>query len=106
MQYIQIKDGKIMAVTDWQFPDSIPAKEEVVRNEEGQFVFKSELDETHEQAVRDKREADRLAAEEAKAAEEARVPDLEDATVDLATYIAELDARIAELEAAKEAKNG
>lgn len=102
MQYIQIKDGKIMAVADWAFPDSTPAPEEVVRNEEGQFVFKSQIDEAHEQAIRDKREADRIAAEEAKAAEEARVPDLEDATVDLANYIADLELRIAELEAAKE----
>lgn len=103
MQYIQLsQDNKIMAVADWQFPDSVPAPEEIVRNEEGQFVFKSELDEANEQAIRDKREADRIAAEEAKVAEEARVPDLEDAAVDLANYIADLELRIAELEAAKE----
>lgn len=103
MQYIQLSsDNKILAVADWQFPDSTLATEEVVRNEEGAFVFKSELDEAHEQAIRDKREADRLAAEEAQAAEAQRLPDVEDATIDLAAYIAELEGRIAQLEA----KNG
>lgn len=52
MQYVQIKDNKILAMADWQFPDSIPAKEEVVKNEEGQLVFKSELNESHEESIR------------------------------------------------------
>ena len=53
MQYITFNsDGKISAVADWQFPDSVPAKEEVVRNVDGQFVFKSELDFTHEEYVK------------------------------------------------------
>ena len=56
MQYITFNEnGKISAVADWQFPDSVPAKEEVVRNEEGQYVFKSELDLTHEEYVRTER---------------------------------------------------
>ena len=56
MQYITLdKNGKISALADWQFPDSVPAQEEVVRTEEGQFVFKSELDLTHEEYVRTER---------------------------------------------------
>ena len=59
MQYITLDaNNKITAVADWQFPGSVPAREEVVRTEEGQFVFKSALDEAHEQAIRDQRELD------------------------------------------------
>lgn len=59
MQYITLDtNSKITAVADWQFPGSIPAKEEVVHTEEGQFVFKSALDEAHEQAIREQRERD------------------------------------------------
>ena len=47
-------------------------------------------------------EEERLAIEAAKAkaaAEAQRIPDVEDATIDLAEYIAELEERIAQLEA-------
>lgn len=46
--------------------------------------------------------AERARLEAERIAEERRVPDLEDAAVDLANYIADLELRIAELEAAKE----
>ena len=49
-------------MADWQFPDSVPAKEEVVRTEEGQFVFKSELDEAHEEQVRTERKKQEVRA--------------------------------------------
>lgn len=47
--------------------------------------------------------AEREAQEAARIAEAQRVPDLEDATIDLASYIAELEERIITLETAKEA---
>lgn len=81
MQYITLSaNNQITAVADWQFPGSILAKEEVVRNEEGRLVFKSALDEAHEQAIRDQRELDAkkheilsaLAALDAKGARAAR----------------------------------
>ncbi len=55
--------------------------------------------------------SDEMLAEQArlKAAAEAeaqRVPDLEDATVELADYVVSLEERIAELEAKLEANNG
>lgn len=64
MQYITLdSNNKITAVADHKFLGSILAKEEVVRNEEGQYVFKSDLDEEHEQAIRDQRERDAMQAE-------------------------------------------
>jgi len=120
MTYVRYTpDNTIAASATWPAPGMVPAREEVVRNEEGQLVYKSDLDEAHEQAIRDQREAERIAAEEAQAAEEARVPDLEDAVaelgtvmdeetttnsdaiVDLAEYVAFLEERITALEGGK-----
>lgn len=59
MQYVKYNnDGSIWSAADWPFPGSVPAREEVVRNDEGQLVYKSDLDEAHEQAIRDQRELD------------------------------------------------
>lgn len=54
MAYIKLSDdGAIEQAANWQFPGSVPAKESVVRDEEGQLVYKSALNEAHEQAIRE-----------------------------------------------------
>lgn len=56
MQYVTLNEhGKITASANWPFSGSTPAKEEVVRNEEGQFVYKSQLDVVYEESIRQKR---------------------------------------------------
>lgn len=99
-------DNTIAASATWPAPGMVPAREEVVRNEEGQLVYKSDLNEVHEAAIRAARAAEQAAAEAEAEAEAQRVPDLEDATIDLAAYIAELEERIVALETEKEAVNG
>lgn len=69
-----------------------------IESEEGKRRF--QIQELPKPTEEELEEQARLEAE-AKA-EDQRVPDLEDAAVDLATYIADLELRIAELEAAKE----
>ena len=107
MQFVKYAaDGSIEASANFRFPGSVPAREEVVRNEEGQLVYKSDINELHEAAIRGARAAEQAAAEAAIEIEAQRVPDLEDATIDLAAYIAELEERIVALESEKEAVNG
>jgi len=102
MQYIAInKNGSITAVADWCFEGSVPAEREVVYDVDGQLAYKDELDEAHENAVREARKQAEMDAKANAVAEAQRVPDLEDATIDLAAYVATLEKRIAALEMGK-----
>lgn len=59
MQYVTIDaNGTITAFANCPFPGSIPAGEEVVRTDDGGFVFRSEIDVTREQTIREQRERD------------------------------------------------
>ena len=53
MTYVKYNpDNTIAASANWPAPGMVPAREEVVRTEEGQLVYKSELDEKHEEEIR------------------------------------------------------
>lgn len=76
--------------------------EEISADEQGQRRFQIVANPEPTEEELSERERLRVEAE----AEAQRVPDLEDATVELAEYVVSLEERIAELEAKLEANNG
>ena len=53
MQYVKLnKDKQIVAVSDFNIPGFVQTSKEVVRNVDGEYVFKDELNIKHEEEVK------------------------------------------------------
>lgn len=118
--FVKIDNGKIMAMSIYPFDGAEETNKTVIRKEDGTLAFHEDVDMAQEAVIRLSREEREKHIEEEIRAEAQRVPDLEDAVmelaevvttetednsnaiVDLASYVAEMEARIAALEAAKE----
>lgn len=100
MQYIKYDDnGKIMSLSYFKLDGYEEAKENVIISADGTLKYESEIDQDYESEFLRKRQKDLERINELSLAEAQRLPDVEDAAVDLAAYCSELESRILSLEA-------